>query len=126
MLIYICHFRYLIDTDLNQRADDHWIPFYLFCTPCLLKYDIIGKVETMQQDQLLIIYTANLQDKIKPHWRHKTNPFAPTGYNEVSEVSKIYFSQLYKSDVKQLYEKYKLDFELFQYDAAKYYKYVMK
>lgn len=118
--------RYLIDTDLNQRADDHWIPFYLFCTPCLLKYDIIGKVETMQQDQLLIIYTANLQDKIEPQWRHKTNPFAPTGYNEVSEISKIYFSQLYESDVKQLYEKYKLDFELFQYDAAKYYKYVMK
>lgn len=80
----------------------------------------------MQRDQFLIIYTAHLQDKIKPHWRHKTNPFAPTGHNKVSEVAKIYFSQLNDSDVKELYEKYRLDFELFQYDATEYYKYVLK
>lgn len=35
---------YLIETDLGSYGDDHWMPYYLFCTPCLVKYDIIAKV----------------------------------------------------------------------------------
>ncbi len=78
----------------------------------------------MLQDQLLILHAANVHEKIMPNWQHKTNPFNETIQNEVSEIAKIYFSQLNASDLKRLYEKYKLDFELFQYDAAKYYEYV--
>lgn len=37
--------HYLIDTDLASYGDDHWMPYYLFCTPCLVKYDIIAKVD---------------------------------------------------------------------------------
>lgn len=110
---------------MTTRADDHWIPFYLYCTPCTLTYDIIGKVETMLQDQLFIIHTAGLQNKIKPHWRHKTNPFNQTNSHRISEIAKIYFTQLNKSDVKELYEKYKLDFKLFQYDETEYYTYAV-
>jgi len=36
--------NYVIDTDLGSYGDDHWMPYYLFCTPCLVKYDIITKV----------------------------------------------------------------------------------
>ena len=36
--------EYLIDTDLGSYGDDHWMPYYLFCTPCSLKYHIISKV----------------------------------------------------------------------------------
>lgn len=64
--------RYLIDTNLSQYADDHWIPFYLYCTPCLLHYNVIAKVETMDQDQLYVIRLLGLQDRIRPRWRHKT------------------------------------------------------
>jgi len=35
---------YMIETDLGSYGDDHWMPYYLFCTPCLVKYDIIAKV----------------------------------------------------------------------------------
>lgn len=34
----------MIETDLGSYGDDHWMPYYLFCTPCLVKYDIIAKV----------------------------------------------------------------------------------
>lgn len=36
--------EYLIDTNLASYGDDHWMPYYLFCTPCSLKYDIVAKV----------------------------------------------------------------------------------
>lgn len=115
--------RYLIDTDLRMRADDHWIPFYLYCTPCSLQYNVIGKVETMMQDQLLIINSSRLQNKLQPHWRHRTNPFDQSE-NGVSKVAKIYFSQLNETDVRELYEKYKLDFLLFDYSEKSYFQYV--
>lgn len=36
---------YLINTDLGSyHSDDHWIPYYQYCTPCLLNYDFINKV----------------------------------------------------------------------------------
>ncbi|XP_075224851.1 carbohydrate sulfotransferase 11-like [Lycorma delicatula] len=109
--------RYLIDTDLLNYSDDHWIPYYLFCTPCLLKYNILAKVETFFRDQIYIIRATNLQNLIKPIWKHKTIN------DNVKNISKIYFSQLTQNNVAELYQKYKLDFELFDYDATEYYKY---
>jgi hypothetical protein len=64
-----------------------------------------------------VIRAAGLQGLIRPRWRHKT-------YHEDSkETSKRYFSQLSKQEVKRLYEKYKLDFELFDYKVDDYLQY---
>lgn len=41
----------------------------------------------------------------------------------VSSLAKIYFSQLSTEEISKLYEKYKVDFELFEYDHSPYYKY---
>lgn len=43
--------------------------------------------------------------------------------NYVSEVSKIYFHQLTTAQIVQLFEKYRIDFELFGYDFMPYVKY---
>ncbi|XP_020295112.1 carbohydrate sulfotransferase 11-like [Pseudomyrmex gracilis] len=105
---------YVIDTDLGNYGDDHWMPYYLFCTPCLVKYDIIAKVETLWRDQVYAINKLGLQHKIKPRWRHN---------NGYVNAFPIYFSQLNKSTVRKLYEKLKLDFELFDYSPDIYYDY---
>ncbi|XP_051165433.1 carbohydrate sulfotransferase 11-like [Leptopilina boulardi] len=105
---------YLINTDLGSYADDHWMPYYLYCTPCLLNYDFIAKVETLWNDQLFTIYKLKLDEKIKPHWRHS---------NGQTNASKIYFSQLNKDMVYKLYKKFQLDFELFDYSPDEYFNY---
>ncbi|KAL0266501.1 UNVERIFIED_CONTAM: hypothetical protein PYX00_009018 [Menopon gallinae] len=114
--------RYLIDANLIQYADDHWIPFYLYCTPCLLHYNVIAKVETMDRDQLYVIRLLGLQDRIKPRWRHKTQ-FTAGNAEKVSNIAKIYFQQLSVNEVNALYQKYKIDFELFGYDYKEYLQY---
>ncbi|KAK1117026.1 hypothetical protein K0M31_017074 [Melipona bicolor] len=106
--------QYLIHTDLANYGDDHWIPYYLYCTPCLVDYDIIAKVETLWQDQIYTIHKLHLQDTIKPKWRHSS------GYEN---ASMIYFGQLSKDLIQKLYEKFKLDFELFDYSPDDYYQY---
>ncbi|XP_043471620.1 carbohydrate sulfotransferase 9-like [Leptopilina heterotoma] len=105
---------YLINTDLGSYADDHWMPYYLYCTPCLLNYDFIAKVETLWQDQIFTIHKLKLDKKIKPNWRHN---------NGQSNASRIYFSQLNKDMVQRLYKKFQLDFELFGYSPDEYYNY---
>ncbi|XP_028047470.1 carbohydrate sulfotransferase 11 [Monomorium pharaonis] len=105
---------YLIGTDLGSYGDDHWMPYYLFCTPCLVKYNIIAKVESLWRDQVYAINKLGLQDKIKPRWRHS---------NSYANASRIYFSQLNRATVQRLYEKLRLDFELFDYSPDAYYEY---
>ncbi|XP_061932413.1 carbohydrate sulfotransferase 11-like isoform X1 [Apis cerana] len=107
--------QYLIHTDLPNYGDDHWMPYYWFCALCIVDYDIIAKVETLYQDQIYAIHKLNLQGIIKPRWQHNRNH---------SNASKIYFSQLNRDMVEKLYEKFKLDFELFDYSPYEYYQYV--
>lgn len=106
--------NYLVGIDLTHYADDHWIPYYLFCTPCLLNYDIIAQLETLNRDQMYVIKSAGLEGLIKPRWTHKTANY------QAGEIAKRYFSQLSREELKKLYEKYKLDFELFGYEMDDY------
>ncbi|CAL7945264.1 unnamed protein product [Xylocopa violacea] len=106
--------QYLIHTDLANYGDDHWMPYYLFCAPCIVDYDIIAKVETLWRDQIYTIHKLQLQEVIKPRWQHSA------GY---SNASKIYFNQLNRGMIEKLYEKFKLDFELFDYTPDLYYQY---
>ncbi|XP_015126739.1 carbohydrate sulfotransferase 11 [Diachasma alloeum] len=106
--------EYLIDTDLGSYGDDHWMPYYLYCTPCSVDYTIIAKVETLNDDQTFAIERMGLTGKIKPIWRHSGGQ---------SDASSVYFSQLTPDHITQLYEKFKLDFEMFDYTSDNYYQY---
>ncbi|XP_063982776.1 carbohydrate sulfotransferase 11-like isoform X1 [Diachasmimorpha longicaudata] len=106
--------EYLIDTDLGSYGDDHWMPYYLYCTPCSVNYTIIAKVETLNDDQTFAIQRMGLASKIKPMWRHSGGQ---------SDASSVYFSQLTPDHITQLYEKFKLDFEMFDYTPDSYYQY---
>lgn len=131
---------YLINTDIASYGDDHWMPYYLFCTPCSLNYDIIAKVfnsiginsksfdlklfeklflklqvESLQRDQEFALKELGLDNLIKPQWKHRVNSHV--------NAAKIYFSQLSKQLVHDLYKKYQLDFELFGYESREYFDY---
>lgn len=110
--------KYLIDTDLIYYADDHWMPYYLHCTPCLVDYEVIAKFETLDRDQNYIIHKSHLEKKIKPSWKHLTKG------KKTSDMVQKYFATITKTELMKLYEKYKLDFELFDYSVDEYLDYV--
>jgi len=107
---------YLVSSDLLQYSDDHWLPAYYSCTPCLVPYDVIAKTETYLRDQEFIIWKMGLQDILHPQWRHPSS----LSLGERNSLSSSYFSQLSKSLIKQLYLKYSLDFDLFGYEYESY------
>lgn len=108
--------RYLIDTDLLNYSDDHWIPYNAYCTPCLVRYDFVAKVETLTEDQLFFIHSLNLPSWVTPTRRHSSP-------KKSSNISKDYYSQITKTQINKLYEKFKLDFEMFNYSVNPYLQY---
>ena len=110
--------QYLIDTDLTLYADDHWMPYSLSCTPCLLDFDVVAKFETLDRDQAFLLHKTGLQGKLNLSWRHLTKG------NRTADVIKSYFADVPKKHLLSLYGKYRLDFEMFDYSVADYLSYV--
>lgn len=106
--------KYLTETDLVHHSDDHWMPYYLYCTPCYINYDVIAKFETVERDQKYLIQKLNLGDRISAEWKHLTKG------RKTSEIVKKYLSTISKEDLKRLVSKYKIDFEMYGYSVSDY------
>lgn len=92
----------------------HWSNIVSFCTPCQLRFDVIAKFETLEEDQMYLIEKAGLGGLIKPQWKN------PGKGKNTHELIMKYYSQLTKNQIKGLYEMFKFDFELFDYNPAEY------
>lgn len=107
--------RYLVDEHRKEETFNmHWAPIAEFCTPCQVRFDVIAKFETLQEDQNYLIHLARLQKIIKPQWKN------PAKGHTTTEVVAEYYSQLTKGQILQLYNIYKYDFELFGYTLEGY------
>ena len=97
------------------KIDAHWKPQYMQCFYCEMNYDVIGKVETFEEDFLYIVRRQNLTHHFPKS--QTLRKFHPT-YKTLENVE--YFKQLSRGQVQQLYKMYELDFLLFNYDASNY------
>ncbi|CAO1331741.1 unnamed protein product [Diamesa tonsa] len=106
---------YLLDeAKASKELDMHWTPITNFCTPCQVKFDIIAKFETLDEDQKYLIDKAGLSLTIKPEWKNSGK-----GKN-TNELLMSYYAQLTKSQINNLFELFKYDFELFDYSPSEY------
>lgn len=107
---------YLIETPLSHY-DEHWKPIFLLCPPCHFKFDVIVKMETFNRDTDFILEQRNLKDLVSLKKSHSSS----SGSSDNS--TKALFSQLSKPLVQALYEKYRLDFLMFEYEVGEYLDY---
>ncbi|KAF2362900.1 Sulfotransferase [Trinorchestia longiramus] len=102
--------RYLINTDLVHYADDHWMPYYLYCTPCFIEYDVIAHFDSLERDQKFILHKLKLNKNLqRPRWKHLTKG------KKTSAIVEKYLNTLSKVEKHKIYEKYKIDFEMFNF-----------
>ncbi|XP_021917869.1 carbohydrate sulfotransferase 11-like isoform X2 [Zootermopsis nevadensis] len=122
--------NYITDTAGSYKVtkfDEHWAPYYSFCTPCQVNFTVIAKLETLTRDQEYIIRRAGLENILKLS-RHKDRPKmilnkARDGKN-TNDLTRRYYGQLSKKQLKKLHYIYGLDFEMFGYNVTKYYEIV--
>ena len=82
-----------------------------------IRFNVIGKLETMKEDVDYIINASNLNislssfPRINSHSSHS---------NEHKLLSLRYFREIDEESVKKLYDIYKIDFEMFGYSVDDY------
>lgn len=90
----------------NTTFNEHWKPVYNLCRPCLIKYDFIGKYETLYSDSDHLLKLAGIFPSTFPK-------FKPSN---TSDQLKKYYTTLSSNTIMQLYNLYFMDFKLFNYN----------
>ena len=121
--------------DCKYRAcNEHWEPQYMHCNYCNIRYDMIGRVENLENDLEYIAMVKNfsrdlhnLKDNLHLHPSGVKRPETPTesfmkknNMTEKIDKTKRYFMQLSTNQVKAIYNMYKIDFEMFGYSTEPY------
>ena len=91
------------DVPRNQ----HWRQYEQLCHPCVINYDFIGHLETLEDDAPLLLKMLGIDDRVTFPPIHKS-----TGSDELLE----YYSQVPTRYITRLGELYRNDFEMFGYD----------
>ena len=91
----------------------HWKPFIARCKYCSVPYTVIGKLETMKKDLHYISQMAGVE------FKQGVSKHTSSG-GSTAELTRKYFRELDRDVVKQLYQVYQLDFEMFGYSAESF------
>ena len=111
---------YLLDTEVEDY-NEHWLPYYLLCTPCHLNYTIIAKTEDIKEDSRYILAILNQHGiSQSANQRETLAKIHQTGKKSSSSTSREFYMGLNKEQVKGLYDKYEVDMEMFDYIIEPY------
>merc|ERR1719206_1293622 len=110
--------EFLIETPVS-KYDEHWKPQFILCPPCHFKFDVIVKMETFDRDTNFILSQRKLDTVISLTKKH-TSVGKKKKKKESNDLVKNLFSQLSKKMVHALYEKYRIDFQMFEYNVDEY------
>ena len=109
------------------------------CIPCAIDYDVIIKFETLEEDSQYLIEHCHLDNKISVSHENAAPTGARTALGQKNKSKKVkagkaepdrassssaqsvkYFQDIEEDKMRQLYEHYLLDFEIFGYSADEY------
>ncbi|XP_044918189.1 carbohydrate sulfotransferase 11 isoform X2 [Felis catus] len=108
---------YLIDphTQREEPFNEHWQTVHSLCHPCHIRYDLVGKYETLEEDSNYVLRLAGVGSYLKfPTYAKSTRT--------TDEMTTEFFQNISSEHQTQLYEVYKLDFLMFNYSVPSYLK----
>lgn len=100
--------QYLLAPELNENRtmNEHWEPITDLCNPCVVRYNVIGKYETLVDDSALALQLVNAADVTFPVGQKTSG---------TSELMAKYFDSFPIKVTRNLYKMYEKDFKLFGY-----------
>lgn len=124
---------YLIEKhkEEDRTFDEHWAPYYQFCSPCAVNFSVIAKVETLSRDSAYVIHELGLAHVLENResnrrTRLRTVMNKSRDGRNTTALLKHYFSQLDEKMMEGLLRIYGVDFEMFGYDPSVYKQYIRK
>ena len=95
-------------------SPNNYRPYLPKCNYCDVDFDVIGKLEDFEEDVAYIAEKRNLTEH-RGLLNHVQNENPERGEESRRERRDKYMSQLSPEMVRDLYELYKIDFEMFGY-----------
>ncbi|XP_016052847.1 PREDICTED: carbohydrate sulfotransferase 13, partial [Miniopterus natalensis] len=107
---------YLLDprTRRDEPFNEHWERAHELCHPCRLRYDVVGKFETLAEDAAFVLGLVGA-----PGLRFPAPP--PRAKAAASQAQAVrLFQDISPFYQRRLFDLYKMDFLLFNYSAPSY------
>ncbi|XP_033120846.1 carbohydrate sulfotransferase 14-like isoform X2 [Anneissia japonica] len=96
----------------DEKNDRHWIPISQRSNPCRIAYDVLGKLETIDDDMRFVFEYLDIQGLVKYNEHQETR-------SSQTETIKHYYSQLSPRLFSRIIDLYAQDFEMFGYRVPK-------
>ncbi|XP_026166700.1 carbohydrate sulfotransferase 8-like [Mastacembelus armatus] len=104
--------QYLLDVRRPVGMDIHWEPVSQLCNPCLLRYNFIGKFESLEKEANFLLQSIGAPRNLTfPDFKDR-NPLAE---RTSSQITQRYFSQLNSTERQKAYDFYYMDYLMFNY-----------
>jgi len=123
----------------NLVIDGHFMPYTRRCIPCAIDYDVIIKFESLEDDSQYLIEECHLENKLKVIHENAAPTGVRTAQGQKNKSKKVksgkaepdksssssaqslkYYQDIDPEKMKELYNHYLLDFEIFGYSAEEY------
>lgn len=98
----------------GMALDKHWQPQYKVCQPCRVNYDFVGHYETLREDAEIVLRRLDAADAVDQF--PVKDPIRKVKGQTSSKVMEEYYGQIPRSDLEELYELYKMDYEMFGFE----------
>ena len=96
-------------------------PFSHYCSFCEVSYDVIGTMEDFDEDVEFIARKMNISELLDDKGKRvNQTPDSKRFSDNQTERIAAHFSLLERDVRLKLFDLYKMDFEMFGYDAAQY------
>ena len=102
--------RFVVAHEYRQ-ADKHWMRYVNLCQPCLIKYDAIIKLETIEED------AREFVSNMKPRGNFSIGHHNPSVGNKDKPFLE-YMSELSPDSIQGLRKFYGIDMDMFGYDLG--------
>ncbi|XP_033479284.2 carbohydrate sulfotransferase 12-like [Epinephelus lanceolatus] len=100
---------YLLDPETERESifNEHWRQVYRLCHPCQVKYDFVGRLETLETDAEHLLKLLEVDHLVR----------FPSGARNRTAASweRDWFAQIPMTMRRELYRLYEPDFKLFGY-----------
>ncbi|XP_058265677.1 carbohydrate sulfotransferase 11 isoform X2 [Hemibagrus wyckioides] len=109
---------YLVDprTQREEPFNEHWERVHALCHPCLIRYDVVGKYESLAQDSRYVLKLAGAEGEVE-------FPASSKSTRTTESMAAKFFNNISPFYQKKLYNLYRMDFLLFNYSTPTYLKF---
>lgn len=104
--------QYLLDVRRPVGMDIHWEPVSQLCSPCALRYNFIGKFESLEEDANFLLQSVGAPRNLTFPGFKDRNPLAE---RTSSTITQRYFAQLDATERQRAYDFYYMDYLMFNY-----------